>query len=304
MSAIFDYNMLPVRRIFEAARDSRGNPQAMTDETQFRKAPLRSFQERLAAAIALQQRIIVALFIRETRTRFGYSMLGYGWVLLEPAFNLIVWAVLFNMLERHPPLGASMFIFVATAFFPFKLFRNMSAQLMPSITANRSLLSFPIVHNLDVIMARALLEVITFIAVTGFYFSLFGIFGLQAVPAQPIEAMLCLSAIGLFGFGMGTINAVLACLLPSWPRIYPWYLRVSYVSSGIFFLPSHLPPAAQDILWYLPMTHAVEWFRVAFYDGYESTFLNTTYLVAWGALLTFVGLALERLLRRSISIAK
>lgn len=276
----------------------------MANEATLNKTPRKPFAERLAAAIALQHRIILALFLRETRTRFGYSMLGYSWTILEPALNLIIWAVLFQALDRHPPLGDSMFLFVATAFFPFMLFRDLAGRLMPAITANRSLLQFPIVHNLDVIIARALLEIVTFLAVAGFFFALFGIFGLQAWPAHPIEALLALSAIGLLGFGIGAINAVLACLLPSWPKIFPWYLRTFYVGCGIFFLPSHLPPAAQDILWYLPMTHAVEWFRQAFFDGYESEFLSTGYLFACGAGLAFAGLAFERLFRRQISVER
>lgn len=276
----------------------------MANEVHFPKAPLRPFHERLAAAIALQQRIIIALFLRETRTRFGYSMIGYGWTLLEPAFNLLLWAILFHALDRHPPLGESMFLFVATAFFPFLLFRNLAGQLLPAITANRSLLQFPIVHNLDVIIARALLEVVTFLAVSAFFFSTFAVFGLQGLPSNPLEAFLSIAVIALLGFGAGANNAVLACLLPSWPKINPWFLRTAYVSCGIFFLPSQLPPAAQDVLWYLPMTHAVEWFRQSFYEGYESSFLNKTYLLAWGGALAFSGLALERLLRRSISVAK
>ena len=276
----------------------------MPNTVTFKKSPRRPFAERLAAAIILQRRVIIALFLRETRTRFGFSLIGYTWTLLEPAFNLLVWALLFSALARPPILGDSMFLFTATGFFPFLLFRDISGHLLPAITANRSLLQFPIVHNLDVIIARALLEAVTFMAVCLLFFSIFWMFGLQAWPAHPVDMLACLLAIALLGFGVGTINAVLACLLLSWPKVYPWYSRAAYVACGVFFIPAQLPPELQTVLWYMPMTHAVEWFRLTYYEGHSSQFLSVEYLLAWGAGTTFTGLALERLLRRRISVER
>ena len=43
----------------------------MADDTAFTKPPRKPFSERLLAAIALQHRIILALFLRETRTPAG-----------------------------------------------------------------------------------------------------------------------------------------------------------------------------------------------------------------------------------------
>jgi hypothetical protein len=39
-------------------------------------------------ALQTQSRVIHALIIRETRTRFGDSKLGYGWALLEPMLHI------------------------------------------------------------------------------------------------------------------------------------------------------------------------------------------------------------------------
>jgi capsular polysaccharide transport system permease protein len=195
----------------------------------------------LTTALARQCRIIVALFLRETRTRFGDSLLGYAWALIEPASNLIVWAALFSLFDRHPRLGDSMILFLATAFFPFMLFAKMSNQMMMAIKANRSLLQFPLVHNIDVIHARALLEVVTFIVVTVLYFSIFAAFGIQTVPARPLEALYVLALVALIGFGVGTVNAVMAYIFEFWSKTYPWINRAFYLTSGVFFLPAELP---------------------------------------------------------------
>jgi ABC-type polysaccharide/polyol phosphate export permease len=54
----------------------------------------------------------------------------------------------------------------------------------------------------------------------------------------------------------------------------------------------------------LPLAHAVDWFRETFYEGYRSDFASPVYLLGWGIVTTFAGLALERLYRRKLSIDK
>jgi len=53
--------------------------------------PLPGFGERLRN----QCRVIHALIIRETRTRFGDSKLGYGWALLEPILHITLLSLVF-----------------------------------------------------------------------------------------------------------------------------------------------------------------------------------------------------------------
>ena len=263
-----------------------------------RKAP------PLTTALARQCRIIVALFLRETRTRFGDSVLGYTWALIEPASNLLMWAALFSVFNRQPHIGDSMLLFVATAFFPYMLFAKMSGQMMMAIKSNRSLLQFPLVHNIDVIHARALLEVVTFLVVSIIYFGAFAAFGLQALPARPLESLLVLTLVALVGFGVGAINAVMAYIFEFWSKTYPWFNRIIYITSGIMFLPGDLPLEAQKVIQFLPIAHGVDWFRQTFYEGYQSDFASPLYLLAWGVVTTFAGLALERLYRRKLSIDK
>jgi len=47
-----------------------------------------------------QGRVILALIIRETRTRFGDSKLGYGWALLEPILHILLLSLVFAVMMR------------------------------------------------------------------------------------------------------------------------------------------------------------------------------------------------------------
>ncbi|HKS88949.1 MAG TPA: tetratricopeptide repeat protein, partial [Stellaceae bacterium] len=53
-----------------------------------------------------QTRIIAALMIRETRTRFADLKLGYGWALIEPILHIALLSVMFSVLMHgRPPIG-------------------------------------------------------------------------------------------------------------------------------------------------------------------------------------------------------
>jgi tetratricopeptide (TPR) repeat protein len=69
------------------------------------------FVERLKT----QARVIHALIIRETRTRFGDSRLGYGWALIEPILHITLLWVMFSLLMHGtPPIGTHFFLFYYT----------------------------------------------------------------------------------------------------------------------------------------------------------------------------------------------
>ena len=70
---------------------------------------------RFGEQLQRQARVIQALIIRETRTRFGDSRLGYGWALLEPVLHIALLSAVFSLLVRgSPPIGTHFFVFYYT----------------------------------------------------------------------------------------------------------------------------------------------------------------------------------------------
>ena len=126
----------------------------LTDRTLRPPRPLRplpGFAERLRT----QCRVIHALIIRETRTRFGDAKLGYGWALLEPILHITLLSVVFSlMMEGRPPIGAHFFVFYFTGLIPYLIFVHTSSAMSHAITSNGALLRLPLVTTFDVIAAR------------------------------------------------------------------------------------------------------------------------------------------------------
>ena len=98
-----------------------------------RRAPRRArilpgFLERLQT----QCRVIRALIIRETRTRFGDSKFGYGWALLEPMLHIALLSAAFSVLmQGQPPIGSHFFLFYYTGLVRYSGADGTSGQEAP-----------------------------------------------------------------------------------------------------------------------------------------------------------------------------
>lgn len=255
---------------------------------------------RWLRALDQQGRVISALILRETRTRFGKSRLGYLWALGEPMVHVSLFAFLFSLLGRRPPIGDSEFLFLVTGFVPFFLFRDLSGQVMNAISANRALLTYVVVKNVDVIAARIILETATKIVVFSALLAGACFVGLQFVPERPMVMIHGFFALALLGAGAGTVNAVMSCAVPIWAKFISWCNRILYLTSGVMYSVEHIPEAGQKILAWNPVMHGITWIRMGFYRSFNSKLLDEFYILSWGVSLLLLGLLLERVLRRKI----
>jgi capsular polysaccharide transport system permease protein len=248
-------------------------------------------------ALATQLRVIGALILRETRTRFGRSQLGYLWAIAEPLAYVVFLSLVFVAVGRHAPFGDDVALFFATGILPFMLFNKLTGALGAAFNANEALLTYPIVKPIDTLLARAALEIATAAMVMILMFA--GLMYAHGVAAPARIDILAAAILGLslLGFGLGATNAVIARLFPSWREIYGVISRPLIIVCAVFFPLESLPAAARDAVAMIPMAHGVELFRTGYFDGYRSSALSVEYLFVAGLVLTLVGLAGERALR-------
>ena len=128
-------------------------------------------------------------------------------------------------------------------------------------------------------------------------FSIIVIGGGLAGPSEPLLLLEAIIGLALVGFGLGSINAVVAMLFSSWRNVYDVLTRPLMLLSGVFFLPDATPLAARELLAYLPTVQGIELFRSGFYTGYRSSILDPGYLFAAGLSLCLLGLSGERVVR-------
>jgi len=252
----------------------------------------------LGSIFAIQGRVIGAMVLREVRTTFGSSVMGYVWAILTPTVGVAMMVMIFTAIGRVAPFGTSLALFFATGFLTLDMFRKMSNSLMGVLTANKGLLTYPPIKETDVILARFLVIFVTYVFIMIVFYGALIWLDLAELPAYWHELFLAVAAVAMLGLGFGMVNMFIIMRWYAWRHIERILTRPLFFLSGIFYVPSQLPSEAIAILKWNPVLHGIEWIRNGYYPNYDSSVLDKTYMLSVIACLLLVGLGGERLTRR------
>ena len=229
---------------------------------------------------------------------FGAVKLGYFWAIFEPVLGTALLTFIFSLISRHPPIGTSFALFFATGILIYNLYQKLSGSLMAVFEANRGLLAYPLVKETDVVFARFLVILMTYLFIYIIFFGGLITLGLAHFPHRLDVVLLAIGAIAALGLGAGLTNAVIYMLWPTWRRIEAVITRPLFFLSGVFFIPSNFPPTMRYWLSWNPILQAIDLFRVGYYSNYHSQVLDVPYLCMYIAILFFVAFGAERLYRK------
>jgi capsular polysaccharide transport system permease protein len=255
-------------------------------------------------ALLSQGRILLALMLREARTRYGRRQLGYIWALIEPIIHISMFAGIYYYASRGAPLGDNIVTFLATGLAVFLGFRNTMSRTQGGYSSNEALLSFPIVKVLDVFVGRAILELATWVLVMLIIFGSLLAFGYAAPPRDVLILMSAIGLLFLLGFGCGMSIGLISEFFPSVGSLLSVPQRLLYFTSGVFYLPDTMLLAMRDIIGWNPVLHGITLFRTGYYHYYDSQMLDVAYLAEWAVGSTVFALALERVLRKPLRARK
>lgn len=233
-----------------------------------------------------------ALLLREAKTRFGQSRIGYLWALIEPLSHVAVMCVVYWAINRRAPVGPSVVLFFITGVLPFFLFHKVALQVGGAVRGSQKILRMPFVSPVDMIVARAILAGLTWVVVISILVLLLLVLEVMEPPAAPETAALAALMTFALGTGVGLVNATAMALWNSWVHVYTVATRPLYIFSAIFFSVDRIPSSLQYWLSWNPVLHAVQWFRTGFRADYDTPVLDRAYLVGWvlGSLLLGLGM--------------
>ncbi|MBP1880181.1 ABC transporter permease [Agrobacterium rubi] len=248
-------------------------------------------------ALSEKKNVMRAVLLRDMRTRFFNHGLGFLLVSIWPLAHMLILLALYSFAGRKSPYGESLNVFFASGLIPTLLFMYVSRFMSLSVLLNKSMLAFPVVTVVDIMMARAFLEIIAAFLTLIFMFIILIALGESPFPVDPYQAVYAYLASILLAIGCGFLAGVMVMFLPFFATIYALLMVVIYLASGTLFVSSSIPdPIAYALSWN-PVFHAVEWMRLAYYPDYTSKWIDKTYLIVTGLLCLCIGLLLERLLR-------
>ena len=248
-------------------------------------------------AHVVMARVVFAVLLRETRTRFGRYRFGYLWAFLEPITHVAVFIAVFTALGRSTPIGNSLALFLITGVVPWLVFTHTVDRVAKAVDGNRALLMFPQVTRSDLMLARIILEAATKCVVFVVLCLLVRLFETRFTIERPLDVLAVLAFVILLGAGTGILTGVISAVFPTFERIFAAIRRPLYFASGVFFIADTLPPDARAWIGYNPLAHLIEWLRAAFFVGFESSFVDHRYAIACAVISVVLGLAAERAIR-------
>ncbi len=253
--------------------------------------------EPIVKGFNLHLRVVRALFLRETKTRFGDRRLGYIWAFLEPSLHVMTFVAIRKAFGMSAPAGIPMPLYLMVGIVPYFTFSRTASQVMASVRGNKALLVFPQVRIIDFIGARALLEYVTMNIVL--WVLLFGmvIIGYNFQVENTLLFLIHFLNFSFIGIGTGLVLLAFNSKTEVVQIIWPHISRVLYITSGVVITVERFPKKYYDILGLNPLLQLVEMTRSSFFFEYDSSayFNNIFYVWCWILGMVLVGLTFQKI---------
>jgi capsular polysaccharide transport system permease protein len=241
--------------------------------------------------------VVHALFMREVKTRFGSSKLGYFWAITQPISHIFLFGGLYYLTGRDSISSQPVVIFLITGIVPWAFFTNTMNQVGNAISANQSLFAYRQVKPIDTFITRGLMEISIFIVVICFLLAICWWWGYDVQPQNFLLVVSAYTSLFMTAFSCGMIIATASLYWDDVRKIIDMIMRPLYFASGIIFSVQVIPTKYWHYFQWNPMMQALDMGRVGFFHGYQSDFYQPLYLVFAPLVITVVAVMLYRINR-------
>lgn len=239
----------------------------------------------------VMQRVVMALFLREIKTRFGKYQLGYAWALIEPIGSVAVMIAVFSALHAPGYPGIDFPVFLGVGVVINSLFVEIANRSIKAIEANTTLFNYRPVRPIDTVLARALLECTLHMAVFAVlalgYLAWGGRMEFHDLPSL-LLVFLLLTA---FSAGVGVLFMLITDAYSDADKVLPLLTRPLFFISGVFFSIESVPREYWPLFLWNPIFHAIELARMAVAPGYIVQGVSMGYLALSAAVTLTLAMA-------------
>lgn len=230
---------------------------------------------------------VSALMIRELKTRFGSTRLGYFWAIVEPALQASIIAMVFMLVGRSSLTGVPVILFIIIGILPFKGFIRITGQLLHSINSNKALFSYRQVSPIDPFVTRLIIEAATHTIVFFLILGLLFLAGFNVYPEKPLELILVNVITLVMASGIGLILCSVAAFYTDISKIWSLSTQPFFFLSGVFFAVTMIPAQFWIYITWNPLLHITELSRDAMFKSYNTPVGDWWYLIkicisVWG----------------------
>lgn len=248
----------------------------------------------LRESLKVQGRVIGALLIRETLTRYGRHNIGFLWLFVEPMLFTLGVTALWTAIKSVHGSDLPIVAFALTGYSSVLLWRNMPGRCIGALMANSNLLYHRNIKALDIYAARVLLE---FGGATISFFTLAVVF-ISIGWLEPPEDFLTVAAgwliIAWFGAGLAITLGALSYLNELVDKFWHPASYLMFPLSGAGFIVAALPEFAQEIVLWVPMVHGIEMVRDGYFGSQARAIYDLSYVIPVNMVMITVALLLTR----------
>jgi len=197
---------------------------------------------------------------RELRSRYRQSVLGFGWALIQPVFQVVVISVIFGKFIQVPSDGIPYPIFAYTALLPWMLFASSVSSAIPSVTGNMYLVT-KIYFPREILPLSAILTRVVDFAIASLVFVALMIW--YDIPAHSslIYVPLLLLVQTLLALGISLLGAAVSVFLRDISFALPLAMQLWMYASPVIYPLSIVPERWRNLYLLNPMAGIIDSYR-------------------------------------------
>lgn len=251
--------------------------------------------EQVRSPIAVTWSVWRALFLREALDRLFDMRAAWFWLLMEPVLHISFMTFVFTVIKMRTVGGIDVMIWIVVGMLAFFTFRRTAMQVMHAVASNKPLFAYRQVQPFDASIVRAGLEAFLMTLVAALILTGVALFGHDIRPDDPLQVLVAVFGLWLFGIGYGLVSSVMIALVRETEHILRILMMPLYLISGVVLPISAIPQPYRDWLLFNPLVHGLELVRQGFSNYYHMVpGISMGYLYAWGIVSVFFGLILYR----------
>jgi lipopolysaccharide transport system permease protein len=202
------------------------------------------------------------LIQRDVKTRYAQSVLGVGWAVIQPVFNMIVFTVIFGNLAKISSDGVPYAIFSYTALVPWTYFSSSLTAATGSLIASSSMLTKIYFPRLIIPIAPVLAKLVDFAIALVILAGLMLWFGI-APTVWALTLPLLVLLMMLTAAGMGMWLTALAVQYRDVNYAMGFAVQLLMYAAPVVYPASSVPEEFRLLYGLFPMAGVIEGFRSA-----------------------------------------
>lgn len=247
-------------------------------------------------------RVVFALMLREIKTRFGESHLGFVWLFLEPLLFVVPVILFWRTTRGSMDHGLPLVEFLLTGYAPFVMWRHCVSRSVTAISANAGLLYHKTINPERIIVARCLLEIAGSFVSIGSIYIVFYMIGLVRMPHYMSYFLLGWLYMALVSWAFGAVFAALSQVADIMEKIITTFSYLFLAIGGSFYMVEWLPKSVQAYVVWIPTVQAFEMIRYGYFGEVPHTHWSPLNMFVCALVLSVLGLQLLKVARTHIEV--